>query len=158
MLFAKLWENFLYHFGDTTPVMSSWMCSKTYSSKNASQYTRKVGRYGPFQNFIFTELKASLRPQNMEGNKKISTGQSGFSASNFVGTIPHSMVFQTLSSFFLCQKVLFLAFLVLSCGVVSSFPSSFNSTNSRDVLVLCISGKAVFNIAKAEKQFQLKCK
>ena len=157
MLFARLcYGNFLYHFGDTTPVMSSWMCSKTYSSKNASQYTRKVGRYGPFQNFIFTEFKASLRPQNMEGNKKFLQGRVVFWQ-------PFCRDQSTLWLFrhpvpFLCLKVLFLAFLVLSCGVVSSFPSSFNSTNSRDVLVLCISGKAVVNIAKAEKQFQLKCK
>ena len=94
----------------------------------------------------------------MEGNKKNFYRAEWFFSKQFCRDHSTLYGFSDTQFLFLCLKVLFLAFLVLSCGVVSSFPSSFNSTNSRDVLVLCISGKAVFNIAKAEKQFQLKCK
>ena len=122
------------------------MCSKTYSGKNASQYTGKVGRYGPFQNFIFAKFKASLRPEKYGGIQKI------YRAKHFLAILlGHSALwlFRYPTVPFLCLKVLFLLFGVkLWCRIKFLFLKSFNMRNSPELLlVLCICGKAQERVA-----------
>ena len=89
----------------------------------------------------------------MEGNKKFYRAKR-FLDSNFLRTIPLYGYLNT--QFLFCAWKSFSCFLVLSCGVVLSFhPSVEYELSRRTSSAVCINEKAVVNIAKVEKQFQL---